>query len=227
MSWNCGVEGPTNDPAVEGLRVRQIKNFFTILMLSQGVPMFVAGDEVRRTQQGNNNPYNQDNEISWFDWNLVNQQRDLARFCKHMITFRKQHHILRRGRFFKGEAGGANARGLLDIVWHGCRLNSPGWLDPSSHVLSFTMGGFCDDNGQAEDTDLHVILNMDWQDLDFDIPAVSGRRWYKVVDTSQPTPNDISENLRDPLNGVVIDGPSTYRANGHSVVVFISREDGQ
>lgn len=224
LSWNCGTEGPTSDPTVEGLRARQIKNFFTILMLSQGVPMFVAGDEARRTQQGNNNPYSQDNEISWLDWNLLNQQQELTRFCRQMIALRKQHHIFRRGRFFTGEV---NARGMLDIVWHGCRLNSPGWFDPSSHVLSFTMGGFPGDDGQAEDSDFHVILNMDWQDLDFDIPAVTGRRWYKIIDTSQASPNDISENLHDPLNGVVITGPSTYRTSGRSVVVFISREDGR
>lgn len=222
ISWNCGREGPTNDPTVEALRERQIKNFFAILMLSQGVPMFVAGDEGRRTQQGNNNPYCQDNEVSWFNWTLVDQHEDMLRFFRKMIEFRRQHHLLRRARFFTGES---NSRGLLDIAWHGCRLNSPGWFDPDSHVLSFTMGGFPDDNGN-EDNDIHVILNMDWQDLDFDIPAVPGRRWHKVIDTSQQQTNNIAENLLDPLNGTVVTGPSTYHATGRSVVVFISRDHG-
>lgn len=219
LSWNCGIEGETNNPEVEALRWRQIKNFATILFLSQGIPMFVAGDEVRRTQRGNNNAYAQDNEISWFDWTLVERNRDLLRFFRRMIQFRKNHPILHRPRFFTGQV---NARGLSDIAWHGCRLNSPGWFDSSSHVLSFTMGGFTDDDG-AEDTDIHVILNMDWQDLDFDIPSVQGRRWYKVLDTSQQSPNDIAENLLDPLHDTVITGPSTYRAAARSSVVFISR----
>jgi isoamylase len=218
LSWNCGIEGETNNPEVEALRRRQIKNFAAILFLSQGIPMFVAGDEVRRTQRGNNNAYCQDNEISWFDWALVERNRDLFRLFSRMIGFRKSHPILHRPRFFTGQV---NARGLPDIAWHGCRLNSPGWFDPSSRVLSFTMGGFTDDNG-VEDTDIHVILNMDWQDLDFDIPPVQGRRWYRVVDTSLPSPNDIAENLADPGENATISGP-VYHATGRSVVVLISR----
>ena len=219
-SWNCGVQGPTSDPVVEALRERQIKNFFAILMLSQGVPMFVAGDEVRRTQQGNNNAYNQDNDISWFDWDLTNRHRNMLRFFKKMIAFRQQHYIVRRTHVFSGQR---NSRGLPDIAWHGCRLSPPDWNDPNAHALSFTMGGLPDDN-RHEDSDIHVILNMYSEDLDFDMPKVSRRNWYKVVDTSQQSPNDISEDLRDPLNGVVITGQFTYRAGARSVVVFISRE---
>jgi isoamylase len=219
LSWNCGVEGETNDPDIEALRQRQIKNFAAILMLSQGVPMFVAGDEIRRTQKGNNNAYCQDNEISWLDWTLVERNRGLFRFFSRMIAFRKSHPTLRRSRFFTGQT---NSRGLPDIAWHGCRLGEPDWNDPSAHALSFTMGGLPDDNGD-EDNDIHVILNMYWEDLDFDMPEVAGRRWYKITDTSQQSPNDISENLLDPLNGTVITSSSTYRATARSVVVFISR----
>lgn len=219
LSWNCGIEGETDNSEVEALRRRQIKNFAAILFLSQGVPMFVAGDEVRRTQRGNNNPYCQDNEISWFDWTLVDRNRDLFRFFSRMIGFRKSHATLQRPRFFTGQR---NPRGLLDIAWHGCRLGEPDWNDPTAHAFSFTMGGFPDDNGH-EDNDIHVILNMYWEDLDFDMPEVTGRRWYKVVDTFQQPPNDISENLLDSLNGTVMTSPSTYRAAARSVVVFISR----
>ncbi|HEY0757419.1 MAG TPA: glycogen debranching protein GlgX [Ktedonobacteraceae bacterium] len=218
-SWNCGHEGPSADPVVEALRERQARNCLAILLLSQGTPMFVAGDEVRRTQQGNNNAYCQDNELSWFDWSLVEKHAPLLRFCQKMIAFRQQHSILRRAQFFNGQK---NSRGLQDIAWHGCRLNSPGWFDPACHVLSITMGGLTDAQDGQED-DLHIILNMDQQDLDFDLPAVPGRAWLKVIDTSRPSPADIAENLLGPLDDVVIVGPGSYHAPGRSVSVFLSR----
>jgi isoamylase len=131
LSWNCGIEGPTDDPEVEGLRRRQIKNFVTILMLSQGVPMICGGDEVRRSQRGNNNAYCQDNEISWFDWSLTEKNSDLHRFFQRMIAFRKANRALRRSVFFTGNT---NARGLADITLHGCRLLDPGWNDPDARA---------------------------------------------------------------------------------------------
>jgi isoamylase len=209
-SWNCGVEGETDDPAIEALRERQIKNLAAILLLSRGVPMILAGDEVRRTQRGNNNAYCQDNGISWFDWDLVQRNQDVFRFFKEMIAFRGRHPIVRRPGFFAGEA---NARGLLDIAWHGCTLNSPGWSDPGSSVLAFTMGGFDGDD------DLHVMLNMANQDLDFEIPPVAGRRWRRAVDTSLPSPQDIA------LSGdeIEVKPDDHYRVNAHSVVVLISQ----
>ncbi|MBE3559027.1 MAG: glycogen debranching protein GlgX [Ktedonobacteraceae bacterium] len=218
LSWNCGMEGETNDPAIEALRRRQVKNFAAILFLSQGVPMFVAGDEVRRTQRGNNNAYNQNNEISWFDWTLVEKNQEIFRFFKKMIEFRKLYHTLRRSYYFTGQV---NARGLPDISWHGTRLNSPDWFDPSLRALAFTLGGFPDDNG-AGDTDIHVILNMDERDLDFDLPSVDGRSWYRVIDTSQPSPHDIAENLITPGEERRV-SETICHAGSHSVVVFISR----
>ena len=214
LSWNCGVEGETNDPEVERLRRRQIRNFATILLLSQGVPMFVMGDEIRRTQRGNNNAYCQDNEISWFDWSQLEENRDLFRFFKELIAFRKRHPILHRSRFF---AGRVNPRGLADIAWHGCRLSGPGWNDPNARALAFTMGGF------EDDPDLHVMMNMYWEALDFELPAVMGRGWFRVIDTSLPAPEDFAEPERE----VEIAGDS-YRVNSRSVVVLISqvRRDG-
>jgi isoamylase len=188
LSWNCGAEGETEDAGVEALRNRQVKNFAVTLLLSQGVPMFVSGDEVRRTQGGNNNAYCQDNEMSWFDWGLVEKHTDVLRFFTKMIAFRRQHAILRRGKFFSGKV---NQRGLADISWHGCRLNAPGWDNPASRALAFTLGGFAEEDG--EDMDVHVMLNMDWEDLAFDVPPVAGRKWFKIVDTSQPSPLDIVE----------------------------------
>lgn len=219
LSWNCGFEGATTDAGVEALRRRQIKNFAAILMLAQGVPMFVAGDEVRRTQQGNNNAYCQDSAISWFDWELVNENQDMLRFFQQAIKLRKCHSSLRRNRFFSGQM---NSRNLPDISWHGCRLNSPGWSDPNSSVLAFTLGGFPEEEAGSEGADVHVMLNMDWQDLDFDIPPLTDRKWYRVIDTALPTPQDISDDVVEPGASAMITG-QTYRVGNRSVVVLVSR----
>src|SRR5207249_8946918 len=148
LSWNCGIEGDTTDPAVEALRQRQIKNFAAILMLSRGIPMILAGDEVRRTQKGNNNAYCQDNPLSWFDWEQVQKNRGLFRFWKLMIDFRKRHPAIHRSRFFNGQV---NERNMTDISWHGCKLFQPGWDDANSRALAFTVAGF------GDEADIHVM----------------------------------------------------------------------
>lgn len=210
LSWNCGVEGETDDLGIDAFRRRQIKNFAAILFLSQGVPMFVAGDEVRRTQKGNNNAYCQDNEISWFDWNLVEKNSDIFRFFKLIINCRKCYHsALRRNSFFSGEV---NERGLADISWHGSKLFSPGWHDPDARVLAYTMGGF---EGEA---DIHIMFNMYWEALDFEIPPIEGREWYKVVDTAEPSPADIVEHGKE----IMVSG-NVCVVQDHSVVVLISK----
>lgn len=219
LSWNCGVEGDTDDVEIEALRTRQVKNFIAILMLSLGVPMFVAGDEVRRTQQGNNNPYCQDNEVSWFDWQRVQGYKDVFRFFQQMIAFRRSHATLCRSNFFNGRE--INKRGFPDISWHGCLLHNPGWFDASSRVLAFTVGGFVNEDMQ-DDTDIHVMLNMDECALDFEVPPPMDRTWYRVVDTALPSPHDIAENLANPGDeAMVVD--SVYHVTSHSVVVLISR----
>jgi glycogen operon protein len=222
LSWNCGVEGETDDPEIEALRLRLLKNFAAILLLSIGVPMILGGDEARRTQQGNNNAYCQDNEISWFDWKRAEANQELFRFFKQMIAFRKRQATLRRDQFFTGES---NSRGLPDVTWHGCRLFSPGWDDPSSRVLAYTLGSFAEEDS-PEDVDIHVILNMYWQDLDFDLPSIAGRQWHRVVDTSLPSSDDIAENFDDARPENRIDG-TTYLAKNRSVVVLISRPMGK
>ena len=209
MSWNCGVEGPTTDAGVEAFREQQIRNFAAILLLSQGVPMFVAGDEVRRTQQGNNNAYCQDTALAWVDWTLTEKNGHLLRFFQQMIAFRKRHPSVHRSRFFMGER---NARGVADIAWHGCQLNAPGWNDPSSRVLAYTMAGF------GDDPDLHVMLNMDGSALTFELPTIPGRAWHRAADTSLPSPDDIAEDGKE-----VAIADTSYIVNGHSVVVLISR----
>jgi glycogen operon protein len=211
LSWNCGVEGETNDPAIQALRKRQTKNFLALLALSQGVPMFLAGDELGRTQGGNNNAYCQDNPTSWIDWQLLNRNADLFRFTRLLIALRKAHAVLSRAGFFTGMV---NAHGLKDVDWHGCRLHSPGWFDPNSGVLAFTLGG--DGN---QDADLHVMLNMEPQDLDFDLPPLTSRHWCRAVDTAQESPTDIA----DPGSEPVVAG-NLLRVSGRSVVVLLSRD---
>jgi glycogen operon protein len=218
LSWNCGAEGPTEDPAVEALRARQVRNFLAILMLSQGVPMLLMGDEARQTQAGNNNAYCQDNELTWFDWGLAERHADLVRFTGELIAFRRRHPNLRRVSWFGGRV---NERGLGEVSWHGCRLWSPGWDDPTSHVLAFTLAGFPGDDpddGQAHDVDIHAMLNMDWQDLDFDIPPLAGREWVRVIDTAAASPGDIAPAG----GGEPVAGP-TIRVANRSVVVLVSR----
>ena len=209
LSWNCGVEGDSTDPAVEALRNRQVRNFAALLLLSRGVPMFVAGDEVRRTQRGNNNAYCQDNETSWFDWTLVDRNRDLLRFWKRMIEFRKRHAALRQGQFF---TGAVNQRGLADVTWHGTMLGAPGWSDPEARALAMTLAGF---NG---DPDLHVMLNMHWDSLEFELPVVPGRRWFIAVDTARTPPHDIADTGDEPA----VAG-NTYNVQPRSVVVLVNQ----
>jgi isoamylase len=211
-SSNHGVEGDTDDTLIDGLRRRQIKNFLAILTLSQGVPMVLAGDEARRTQRGNNNAYCQDNEIGWFDWDLLDRNRDIVRFFRVAVALRRRHKVLHRATYFKGTL---NERGLADVTWHGCRLNSPGWSDPGSSVLAFTLGG----PGDGED--IHVMLNMSAEGLGFELPPVGGRSWWRVMDTSLPSPTDIAE----PGDEVEITTGHVYHVNAHSVVVLSSRPD--
>ncbi|MFF5212104.1 glycogen debranching protein GlgX [Streptosporangium sp. NPDC000396] len=207
-SWNCGVEGPTDDEAIEALRRQQIKNLFAILMLSRGVPMILSGDEVRRTQGGNNNTYCQDNETTWFDWALVDKNTEILSFFRRMVEFRRRMSVLRSPEFL---SDAPNERGLPGVTWHGTRLNSPGWGDPGAHALAYTMAGM------GDEPDLHVILNMFHLELDFEIPTLPGRRWRRAVDTSLPGPDDITA----PGEGITMDA-DVYRAAGRSVVVLLS-----
>jgi glycogen operon protein len=199
MSWNCGAEGLTDDPAVKALRVRQIKNFAALLLLSQGVPMMLAGDEIGRTQQGNNNAYCQDNPLSWVDWSLVGPHAEVLSFWQRMIAFRKAHPSLRQP-----------AYGAPEITWHGTRLGEPGWTDPDARTIACTLHG--------SEEDLHVIANMYWEPLEFELPALPGRLWARAVDTSLPTGADLTEPGAEPVVET-----ATCTAPGRSVIVLISR----
>jgi isoamylase len=206
-SWNHGVEGETDDSAIEESRNRSVKNYAAILLVSQGVPMFLSGDEVRRTQHGNNNTYCQDNELSWFDWTALDRHADVFRFFKEMIAFRKRHRSLQRRRFFTSKP---TPRGLPDIAWHGLDAGRPPWDEPLARVLAFTFGGL-----SAAEPDVHVMLNMHDGELDFELPQLEGRAWRRVADTALPSPEDISEQG---AGAPVTD--AKYWVQGRSIVIL-------
>ena len=209
LSWNYGWEGASTDSQLEAFRSRQCKNFVAILLLSQGVPMILGGDEIRRTQNGNNNAYCHDNEISWFNWNLTGTHADLLRFTQGMIAFRKRNRSLRRSAFF---TGALNARGVKDIAWHGCQLNAPGWDDPSGRVLAFTLGSFT-----LGEPDIQVMLNMSDDALPFELPAVSGQQWSRFVDTALAAPDDLMLAGQEvPIIG------QAYLVSRHSIVILVA-----
>ena len=208
-SWNCGVEGPTEDPAIEKLRTRQVKNFFTVTMLSAGMPMMLMGDEVRRTQGGNNNAYCQDNETSWFDWTLRAKWADVHRF----VTLLNARRMLRDVEPGSPRVALNQLIRQADIAWHGVRLHEPDWR-PSSHSVALTA------RLTTERLFVHVILNAYWEPLEFELPSVSngGRHpWRRWIDTFLESPNDIVEWERAPS----VSG-RTYRTEPRSVVVLFA-----
>ncbi|MEI2722750.1 MAG: glycogen debranching protein GlgX [Verrucomicrobiota bacterium] len=182
-SWNCGVEGPSNDPAVERLRNRQVKNLLTANLLSLGVPMLLMGDEIRRTQDGNNNAYCQDNEISWFDWARLQPHADVHRFLK-LLTARR---LLRGTEHERQRMSLNHLIRNANQAWHGVRLNQPDWSDHSRSV-AFTA------EIRKEKLRIHLIFNAHWAPLDFELPPPgkgAANAWRRWIDTAQESPNDI------------------------------------
>jgi glycogen operon protein len=206
-SWNCGVEGPTDDAVVENLRNRQIKNLLTCTMLSLGLPMILMGDEVRRTQQGNNNAYCQDNETSWFDWTLISKHADVHRFVRLLIARRLLRDVQPE---YQRESLNQVLR-ESNKAWHGVKLLQPDWSN-SSHSVAFTVE-------LKKDKQLfHLILNAHWEPLDFELPPVSeegGGPWRRWIDTALDSPHDVVAWLDAPLFA-----GQTYRAGPRSVAVL-------
>ncbi len=185
-SWNCGAEGVSDDPEVNRLRQKQVKNFMAVLMLSQGVPMILAGDEVLHSQQGNNNCYCQDNELSWFDWSLLEKHQEMFSFTRGMIRLRKRHPCLMQPKFLSGQQAAGSE--MPDISWHGLELNKPQWHDPSSRVLACTLSRV-----EVEEEDLHIIFNMSIDNLTMELPELKERTWHLAVDTARSISLDIIE----------------------------------
>jgi glycogen operon protein len=198
FSWNCGWEGDVGAPKeVLALRKQQIKNFCCLLLLSNGTPMFCAGDEFMHSQGGNNNPYNQDNETTWLDWDRLRQHEDIFRFFKLMIAFRKRHPSLARSRFWRE-----------DVRWYGVGAEPDRAYD--SHSLAFFLSGV-----SQRDDDLYVMINAYWEPLPFVIQEGRPDEWRRVVDTSLASPADIL----DPGNGHPLTSRS-YDVRPRSVVVL-------
>jgi glycogen operon protein len=176
LSWNCGWEGDSDAPAdVLALRRRQVKNFFALLLLANGTPMFCAGDEFLNTQRGNNNPYNQDNEITWLDWDLLKKNRDPFRFFRLMIAFRKRHPSIGRSRYWREDVRWYGQGAHVDLSWE-------------SRALAYCLHG-----ASHDDADIYVMINAHWENQTFTIQEGVAGDWRRVVDTSLPSPADINE----------------------------------
>jgi len=208
-SWNCGVEGPTDDPDVEKLRNRQVKNFLTVTMLSVGMPMLLMGDEVRRTQCGNNNAYCQDNETSWFDWTFLAKHADVHRF----VTLLNARRVLRDPEPERRRVSLNQLLRGVNLAWHGVKLNQPDWSE-CSHSIAFTV------EIREEKMLFHVILNAYWQPLDFELPRLDSageNPWHRWIDTALDSPHDILEwDRAESVPGYA------YRAESRSVVMLLT-----
>nr|WP_237746661.1 glycogen debranching protein GlgX [Planktothrix agardhii] len=207
FSWNCGIEGPTDDLYIQALRLQQIKNLWVILLLSQGTPMMLMGDEVCRTQFGNNNAYCQDNPLGWFDWSDVGKHPDVLRFVKSLIRFKKELHLFQLDDILEMNI----ESNLPYVIWHGVKIGKPD-LHDSSRTVAFSL--YHPQKGEH----LHIMLNSYWEPLNFQLPPLSkGERWHRLVDTALAVPNDISRlNVARPIIG------KYYHLSPRSAVVLVA-----
>ena len=207
-SWNCGVEGPTMRLEVLRLRQRQRKNMVTLLLLAQGVPMILSGDEMGRTQYGNNNAYCHDSELAWLDWRGREEHAEMWRFFALLIRFRKAHPVLRQPHFLPNDPTQPPA-----VVWHGCQVGQPDWSWDSRTLAMHVVGGHID-------VDMYVIANAHWEAHDFALPAPSlSKRWHRFVDTMREAPHDICQ-----VGEELLFTPATqYRVEPRSVVVLVGK----
>ena len=220
-SWNCGLEGPTDNPDILALRAKQKRNLLATLLLSQGVPMMLAGDEMGHTQTGNNNAYCQDNELSWLNWNLSPQDREFLAFVQRMINLRKRHPVFRRRHFFQGRPiKGADVKDVLWLSPPGNEMTEEEWRDSSVHSLGMFLSGQgldeTDERGRkVSDTDFLVLLNPHYEDVAFTLPAFRPTsRWMAWMDTSR-------ENGLRPAD--TYDSAAMYPLQARSMVVLMER----
>ena len=205
-SDNCGVEGSSQDPGVEGMRNRLIKNFLLTLFISRGVPMLLGGDEFRRSQRGNNNAYCQDNEVSWFDWSLLEKHKEIQRFTRGMIAFRRAHPVLRREDFYMDG----------DIKWFAPNGATPDWTDQQQKSFA------CLILGQTE-PDLFILFNAGTRSVDFSIPGLpAGKIWRLAVDTSRTAPDDLFDSGKEPS----MQGQISFRVEPRSSAILLA-DDGE
>jgi glycogen operon protein len=217
QSWNHGLEGDTDDPFVRDLRERQMKNALAILLTSQGVPMVLMGDEMGRTQKGNNNTYCHDSELNWLDWGLLEEYKALHRFASRMIAFRKAHSVLRNAWHLQGRDYVGS--GYPDISWHGERAWCADW-SAGSRRLAFMLCGKHARGGRVADDDVYVGMNMHWDGCTFELPQLSeGRTWRVFANTSAPPPEDVWDLGAEP----VLSDQTVFLMGPRSVAILVGR----
>jgi isoamylase len=215
-SWNCGVEGATDDPEVLRLRRQLCKNHICHLLFALGTPMLLGGDEFLRTQQGNNNAYCQDNELSWYDWREVERNRDFLEFVRKAIAFAKRHPILHRRKFYSSDLG---TNDVPDIAWSGTDAHPSLWDDAEVRTVCYQLDGG-EEASELGDYRLFFILNPDWRMQCARPPELgSGKRWYRVIDTSLPAGQDFCAAGKE----LLLEPGDHYLANPRSTVVLIGR----
>jgi isoamylase len=219
LSWNHGVEGPTDDPEIRGLRERQKRNFLATLLLSQGSPMILGGDEFGRTQHGNNNAYCQDNPLNWVDWAAIDESgRALIEFVRKLIAIRHAFPVLRRSRFFTGEVD--PAIGVRDATWltpAGIEMTPEQWRDSHARCLGVIFDGRAQATGikrPASDATLFLIVNSYHDLVNFNLPeTLGGARWELLIDTNRPTQSEFEPFAFG----------TTYAVTGRSLLLFALR----
>ena len=223
-SWNSGVEGPTDDPAIQALRRRQMKNFIATLFLSQGTPMFFGGDEFGKTKLGNNNTYCQDNELSWFNWEITEEARALFTFTRSCIELRRRHPIFRRKSFFQERR--LTGRGVKDIHWYrpdGKEMRVKEWRTSFAKSLGMLLAGNAIPERDAAgnriiDDSFLLLLNAHWEPVDFTLPRPIATLWHPVIDTFLPGESFVAESLQTPC--------SRYLVGPRSLVLLCSPRRG-
>jgi glycogen operon protein len=218
-SYNYGIEGPAADPVISRIREQQVKNFFATMMISLGTPMILGGDEIGRTQRGNNNAYCQDNEISWYDWSLLKQGRGLFRFVKEMIAFRLRHHGFMRPEFYTGRDGNYNA--IPDISWFDETGEPPVW-DKLGRCLALRMDGSkADILADKDDNDFFIMFNAGLDPVVFRLAKAPAKKiWVRAVDTSVNSPEDILL----PGDEKPLAVQTRYKVKARTLVILISKD---
>ncbi|MGB1288549.1 MAG: glycogen debranching enzyme, partial [Aggregatilineales bacterium] len=217
-SWNCGVEGETDNPDINALRRRQMKNFMTILFMSQGVPMILMGDEMGRSKYGNNNTYCHDNDLTWLDWSLLEQNGDLYHFMKNLIHFRHDHPVLRGVNHLNNNDSVDS--GYPDISWHGEQAWQPDWSE-HNQTLAFMLDGLHARGGTARDDMLYIVMNADENAHWMELPVLPRRKkWHLFVNTGMPAQQDIYEPGNEPL----LNYQERFLIGGCSCAVLVGRK---
>jgi glycogen operon protein len=217
-SWNCGAEGPTDDPEINRLRERQIRNFLATLLLSQGTPMLLAGDEFGRTQNGNNNAYCQDTEISWLNWNISEKGKSLTEFVQRLTKLRHKYPILRRNRFLTGQY--VEEVGVKDVTWinaNGSEMAPEHWQDGRMACFGMLLDGRAQATGirkSSTDATLLLVINSHSDLVEFILPeCYGGMQWSLLVDT----------NVADASGKGTFDAGAKYGVTARSLLLFVLR----